>query len=391
MNLVWKLLRENVSKVQLAGFFIANLIGMSIILVAIQFYFDVNTFFSGKDELFNNNFITITKKVNLLNAFSSRSSGFTSKEIEEISNQIFVDDVGAFVPSQYEVYAGIEQNNIRFGTEIFFESVPDKFIDVETNDWSFTPGSNSVPIILPKNYLDLYNFGFAESRSMPKISEGMAGMVSIDITVFGSGGSKRMKGRIVGFSNRINTILVPEAFMIWANNSFGAAARKKPSRLILQINNIADPQLEQFFKEKGYEVEGENTAASRIAFFLKIMVSIVVAVGLIICLLSITILTLSIYLLLEKNMDKLQKLRLIGYGKAVVTRPYELLVIVINFAILFLSVVVVFIVRAKYSGFIGQLLSDYNPVSMIYSVAAGFVIFAILCVLNVYIIRSKVI
>jgi hypothetical protein len=72
---------------------------------------------------------------------------------------------------------------------------------------------NSVPIILPKNYLDLYNFGFAESHSMPKISEGMIGLVALDVTIFGRGDREQLKGRIAGFSNRINTILVPETFM----------------------------------------------------------------------------------------------------------------------------------------------------------------------------------
>ena len=41
MSLVWKLLRRHVSVPQFAGFFFANLLGMLIVLLSVQFYYDV--------------------------------------------------------------------------------------------------------------------------------------------------------------------------------------------------------------------------------------------------------------------------------------------------------------------------------------------------------------
>ena len=41
MRLIWKLLRSHVSVSQLAGFFLANLCGMVIVLLSIQLYNDV--------------------------------------------------------------------------------------------------------------------------------------------------------------------------------------------------------------------------------------------------------------------------------------------------------------------------------------------------------------
>ena len=40
-TLVWKLLRQHISIGQLAGFFLANLFGMMIVLLSVQFYKDV--------------------------------------------------------------------------------------------------------------------------------------------------------------------------------------------------------------------------------------------------------------------------------------------------------------------------------------------------------------
>ena len=39
-RLVWKLLRQHISVGQLAGFFLANLFGMMIVLLSVQFYRD---------------------------------------------------------------------------------------------------------------------------------------------------------------------------------------------------------------------------------------------------------------------------------------------------------------------------------------------------------------
>lgn len=393
MSLVWKLLRENISKPQLIGFFLANLIGMSIVLLAIQFYFDISPIFSEKDNLFKKEYLTITKKVGLLSSISTKTSGFTELEVDDLKKQLFVKDVGAFTPSQFNILAGISagDSDLVFKTEMFFESVPDYFIDVKSDEWHFSPQDEKIPIILPKNYLDLYNFGFAEANSMPKISEGLIGMLGLDISIYGKNGQrKQMTGRIVGFSNRINTILVPESFMTWANQSFGSSRSFLPSRLILEINNIADPNLANYFKDRGYQISGENSTASKMSFFLKIVVTIVISVGIVICLLSFFILVLSIYLLLEKNMGKLRTLRLVGYSKSFVVRPYELLVVVINIIILIASLVVVFIVRAKYLEYINKIYSSSGDAFPIYTYIIGVSIFILLSLFNIFIIRNKV-
>ena len=50
MKIVWKLLRQHLSIGQFAGFFLANLVGMIIVLFSLQFYKDVAPFFSGNDR-----------------------------------------------------------------------------------------------------------------------------------------------------------------------------------------------------------------------------------------------------------------------------------------------------------------------------------------------------
>ena len=177
--------------------------------------------------------------------------------------------------------------------------------------------------------------------------------------------------------------------MTWANQQYGGTP-SEPARLIIEVSNIADPNLSGYFKDKGFEISGDNTTASKMSFFLKIIIGIVVSVGVLICVLSFFILVLSIYLLLEKNMNKLRTLRLIGYSKSIVVKPYEWLAVGLNLVILVLSLAITFVVRAQYLNFIGKLLPVAEAQFSVYTLLIGITIFVLLSLLNILIIRRKV-
>lgn len=388
--MVWKLLRQHISVSQLAGFFLANLCGMIIVLLGIQFYRDVLPVFTQGDSFIKKDFVIVSKKVSTLGTLVGKSSTFSTGDVAEIEEQPFTKSVGRFLPSQFKVSAGMGMQGIRMSTDMFFESVPDEFVDVKLDKWTFDPSSDVVPIIIPRNYLNLYNFGFAQSRNLPQLSEGVMGMVNLDIRIMGNGQVKQLKGNIVGFSNRLNTILVPETFMNWANAAYGTGQKAEPSRLIVEVNNPTDERIAKFFQQKGYETEGNSLDAGKASWFLKLVIGIVLSVGLLISVLSFYILILSIYLLLQKNSTKLENLLLIGYSPARVARPYQLLTIILNLVVLALGVVVVIAVRSLYLDTVMNLYPDAGSGSVLPSVVTGFIIFIGVSALNIVIIRRKI-
>lgn len=388
--MVWKLLRQHISVSQLAGFFLANLCGMIIVLLGIQFYRDVLPVFTQGDSFIKKDFVIVSKKVSTLGTLVGKSSTFSAGDIAEIEEQPFTKQVGSFLPSQFKVSAGMGMQGIRMSTDMFFESVPDEFVDVKLDKWTFDPSSDVVPIIIPRNYLNLYNFGFAQSRNLPQLSEGVMGMVNLDIRIMGNGQVKQLKGNIVGFSNRLNTILVPETFMSWANAAYGTGQKAEPSRLIVEVNNPTDERIAKFFQQKGYETEGNSLDAGKASWFLKVVIGIVLSVGLLISVLSFYILILSIYLLLQKNSTKLENLLLIGYSPARVARPYQLLTILLNLVVLVLGVVVVMLVRSLYLDTVMNLYPDAGSGSVLPAIVIGVIIFVGVSALNVVIIRRKI-
>ena len=83
----------------------------------------------------------------------------------------------------------------------------------------------------------------------------------------GNGRVEQYKGNIVGFSNRLNTILVPESFMVWANKNFAPEAEAQPSRLIIEVGNPADASIAKYFQQKGYETEDGKLDAGKTTYF----------------------------------------------------------------------------------------------------------------------------
>ena len=390
MKLVWKLLRQHISIGQLAGFFFANLLGMLIVLLSLQFYQDVKPAFSQEDSFIKNDYLIVSKSISMVGSLAGSSSTFREADIQEIAEQPFTSAVGKFTATQYHVAAAFGVSGMGFSSDLFFESVPTQFVDVQSDAWHFDEAEGIVPIVLPRSYLALYNFGYAPSQSLPKITEDVIGMVEMVIVMRGNGLEQTVRGRVVGFSNRLNTILAPEDFINWSNNRFAPNEDASPTRLIVQVNNPADERIMQYFGDKGYEIAEDKLDAGKTMFFLRIVSIIIMAIGLLISALSFYILMLSIYLLVQKNTQKLQNLLLIGYSPARVSLPYQLLTVGMNACVLILSLVALIFVRRYYLDMLWSVFPEMDSGGIMPAILLGLVLFLIVSLINILAVRSKV-
>lgn len=391
MSLVWKLLRQHISVPQFMGFAFANLFGMLIVLFGFQFYKDVLPVFTQEDSFMKADYLIMSKKIGMGSTISGRSNTFTGSEIDDVSSQKFVKKLGKFTSTEYKVDASMGVNGVNIlNSELFFESVPDAFVDVPLAQWKYVPGEKEVPIILPRTYINMYNFGFAQSHSLPKISDGLMGMIDFNIFIQAGGKKEQFKGKVIGFSSRLNTILVPQTFMDWSNHEFAPDDHSDPTRLIVEVGNPADESITSYLDKNGYEVETDKLDAEKTTYFLRMMVSMVMIIGLVISMLSFYILMLSIYLLVQKNSAKLENLLLIGYSPNNVSKPYQVLTIMLNVIVLVIAWVILYFVRGYYMDFIETLFPDVEEGAMLPAVGLGLLLFLIVSVLNIYAIRRKV-
>lgn len=382
-GLMWRLLRKNISAGQIAGYALANLVGLAIVLCAVRFYGDVKSAFDGDDSFVSRDYLVISKRVSALNTIGiGGETTFSQTERQRLENQPWVRNVGAFTAANFNVYMSVDLGGRGMSTYMFFESIPDNFLDINPDDWKFDASDPVVPIIMSKDYLTLYNFGFAASRNMPQLSETVMARVPLKITLSGNGETMSVPGRIVGFSSRLNTLAVPEQFMEWANRRFAnPAIQQDPSRLIVEVNTPGDPAINKYMRKYGYEIAGDKADNSRANYFLTLVTAIVIAIGAIISILAFFILMLSIFLLLQKNRQKLHDLMLLGYSPAQAAKPYISLVVMVNAVVLGLSIIIMMLAAEWWAPRLADIgIVNGSPVP---AILTGVAIMALVTVANI--------
>ena len=389
MNIIQRLLRKNLSMAQLVGFTLANFIGLLIVLLGLQFYTDVRSIWQDEDSFMQKDYLVINKRVSGSGLLTGERASFSADEIADIEKQSWVRKVGRFSSADYRLSASIEQAGRSMSTYMFFESIPSEFVDVDSDEWGYEEGDNVVPIIISKDYLSLYNFGFASSTGLPQFSETMIGSIPMRLRISSAKGSAELQGRIVGFSNRLNTILVPQEFMDWSNQRYGrtAGARADPSRLIIDVSSPGDVKIKDYIAEHGYEIAGDK-ANSTASYFLNVATGVVLAIGAVITILSLFVLLLSISLLMQKNRQKMHSLIMLGYELKEVGRPYRQLVVAVNAVAYLLAAGAMLAMRMLYIDAVRAMGASETTVWMPLGVGAMITIVVIL--FNIISINRKV-
>ncbi len=389
MKLIDRLLKKNTSSARIVGFVLSNFIGLAIITGGLQFYLDARSIWESDDSFIKTDYIVVNKKVTSANTLGDRGSGFTQRELSDLRSQPWVRDVGEFTSADYRIWASVDQGGRGMSTMLFFESIPGKFVDVGGGAFSYRDGEREVPIIISKDYLALYNFGFAGSAGLPQMSEALMSGIPLSIETVGYDGKKRMRfdGRVVGYSNRLNTILVPREFIDWSNRELGRGAVKAPSRLIVDVSSPGDVAIKEYLDSHDMEVAGDKSN-SQASYLLKVVVGIVVAVGIIITLLSFFILLLSVSLLMEKNRSKLHGLLMLGYPTRQVGGYYQRIVVSASAGACLLAIICGIVMRLYYLKALEGL--GATPGSWWLAPLVAVILTAVMTVSNIAAVRRKV-
>lgn len=385
-----RLLSRNLSKVQLAGFILSNFIGLAIVITGIQFYADIRGIWESEDSFINQDYLIVNKQVKASHTSGASDTGFSPEEVTDLEAQPWLRRLGEFSSADYEVRARIEQGGRQMSTQMFLEAIPDDFVDAAGAGWRFSPGDTEVPVIISKDYLTLYNFGFASSSGLPQLTEGMLETVPMKLTLRNreTGREITLDARIAGFSGRLNTILVPMEFMEWSNAALGSGRTLEPQRLILDVNSPGNVAIADYLEEHSLERAG-NDQGSQAAYFLKLVSGVIIAVGALITLLSFFILLLSVALLMQKNRSKLHTLIMLGYNLRAVGRPYERITIIAGIVSYILAIIAMLVIRNIYiSGLVA--LSGGDEVGVAVSLLCGAALVLITLLVNIVSIRRRV-
>lgn len=297
--------------------FVGLLIGCTLLLCSLQMYLNINELVKPKQQKKNGyDFISVTKSIT--NENMGKDNRFTKDDIELIKKQTFVTGAAPLQGNQFRAKASAG-DVIPFSTELFLESIQDDFLDTLPASFTWEPGQQTVPIIFSADFLELYNV-FAPAQGLPQISEQSIQSVSIFIDCYGPSGVKlSFKGQVVALSNRINSVLVPEQFLQWANQTLAESVNENPSRIFIKTADANNPELLGFLKTNGLHVNKDITKFGRVKQILQAVIAGLGGFSIMVILLAMMIFSFYIQLVIARSKDNLTLLQTIGYSPKMLT------------------------------------------------------------------------
>ncbi len=316
--------------------------GLLIIMGSFLLYFELINILAPKANDDGLNYLIINKEVSLANTLSIKSTGFNQEELDELKAQPFTEKVSPFTSSKFSAFLSAGEN-IPFSTAAFFESVDNEVIDDLPEGFNWSEGDKTIPVILSQDFLNLYNFGFAPTQGLPVLSKAAFKLITLDLAVSGPGGNKNFKMKVVGFSERYPTLLVPKSFMEWANDKIGNSSKSDPKRLVLKVKEVGDKAIPEYLFAQKYKVGGEKMESSKKVLAVKLASAMIGIIGAAFVLLALVAFLTGFRALIAEKKEEIALLMQLGYGISAVTfnllTPFALrigLILLVNLGIIYL-------------------------------------------------------
>ncbi len=361
-------------------------IGVLLLLCSIQMYININALLKNKDQKKDGyDYIAVTKNISNENMAGSHS--FTDADIAEIKNQSFIDDAAPFLSNKFVTKAN-GGATLPFSSDIFLESVNEKFIDTLPASFTWKEGDNTIPLIISSDYLELYNSVFAPSRDLPQFSEKSISSLLIGIDCEGLGGTQTFRGNIVAMSDRINTVIVPESFLKWANRHFANSTKAEPNKILLKTKDANNPDLLTFLQQKDYHVNKDKTRFGRIKQILQAIVSGLAGFGVLVILLAMVLFSFYLQLMIARSKENLQLLLTIGYSPAWLSKTVSRKWIPVYVVILIVTVAVTAFMHWGFQHFIMKDNENLSPFIHWIVIAVAVVLLLISVTLNYRLVKK---
>jgi len=295
--------------------------GTTLLLLSVMIWWNFRELLYGKNEgdSLGATFLTVSKRVTNENMGRPDLTVFSESDMKQIRSTSQVNDIGVLTSNHFPAYITLH-SRLDFSSEIFLESVPDRFIDKRPKEWTWQTGNREVPIILSAEFLNLYNYGFALSQGLPQLSQSSIQSLAFDLVLGPPDLRETYAAHIAGFSDRISSVLVPQNFMEFANQRYGKGGTNLPSRLIINVKDPSDKSFIRFLEERNYVTNTELLKWNRVRAIVDVIAAATGVLAILLIGISVLVFTLFIELTIVKAQQSLLLLLQLGYSPAYLKR-----------------------------------------------------------------------
>ena len=288
-------------------------IGVLLLLCSLQMFINIQQLLTRNSIRKNgSDFVSIAK--NITNENMGKDNRFSSADLKELKAQPFIEDAAPLIPNLFRVQASAGQM-VNFSSDIFIEALNNNFIDTVPSTFTWVENQATLPVIFSSEFLEMYNV-FAPSWDLPQLSPATATNVAISLHCEGKLGERTFIARIVAFSDRVNSILVPENFLQWANKTLEGQDSTKSSRVFIETKDANNSDLLNFLDQKNYRVNKDKTMFGRSKQILQGIITGLGVFGLLVILLALMLFSFYLQLVIARSKDNLQLLLTLGYSPA---------------------------------------------------------------------------
>lgn len=309
-----KLLFKNQDKKQLIIAVIGAFMGITFLITSIHYLIKVNEFGEGADIL-GPNTIIVQKRVSNSSTLNLTRTDFSKKEIEKIKAESFIQDVKPVIANNFDVsFETADPLVPRFRSDVFIQTVDPKFMDVKSDSWEWKEGQDFVPIIMPRDFLVMLNT-FMSASGIPQVSDDLAKDIKFKFTLSNSDNSKKewVDARIVGFTNEVASLLVPEEFMAYGNNKFSDGDEQKITQIMISGEESEFGLVEELLNKRGLESKNSQMVVGRLKSMVGTLFLVVLGISVIAVFVSGLVLIQYMQLLMSRNAYEVRTLMRIGY------------------------------------------------------------------------------
>lgn len=289
-------------------------IGVLLLLCSIQMYVNIQQLLGEKEmQKGGFEFIAISKTITNETMGSLEKNLFDEKDIAEIKSQPFIEDAAPLLANNFKFQLS-GGTLVPFMTDFFIESLDNAFIDTVPPSFTWSEGQLTVPVIIASDFLELYNI-FAPGYGLPQVSEETAYRIQLTFTCYGTDGSREsFRAHVVAFSDRVNSILAPKAFLDWANKRYSPGMELRPSRLYVKVKDANDPDFLKFLDSKNYRINKDKTQFGRRKMVLEGIFAGLGIFGLMVVIMALMLFSFYLQLMIARSRDSLQLLLMLGYS-----------------------------------------------------------------------------
>ncbi len=339
-----KLLFKNQNKKQLYIAITGAFLGMTFLLTSIHYLVKINEYGKGNDIL-GPNTIVVQKRVSNSTSLGLTKTDFTEKEIDKLRKLPFITEVQPVITNSFDVYFQTNDELVPyFSSDIFIQSIHPKFLDVKTENWNWSPEQKTLPIIMPRDFLVMLNT-FMSANGIPQVSDDIAKQIKFKITLKRKGKKEAVDAKIIGFTNTVSSILVPESYMEYGNTYFSNGKEQLITQIIISGKENQFGKIEEILKKKGLAAKNDQMIVGRLKSIVSTLFSVVLGISMIAVFLSGLVLIQFLQLLISKNSYEVRTLMRIGYPPKKIIHLFRTYFIKIFGIIALLSAITFFIFK----------------------------------------------